>query len=522
MSMPDESTQDDVHRIQSAFLANMSHELRTPLGAIVGYTEMLLDPRIETSDQSSIIRSIRRNGIHLLALVNDILDLTKIETGKVSLELMDVRYWRIVNEAISSAWVKGHERKVDLVAVPNGKLPASIRTDPTRLRQILDNLLSNAVKFSQSNSKVEIHLSLDRHDALSPKLKIDVIDHGIGMTQEVIAKLFQPFVQADPSTTRRYGGTGLGLTISRSLARQLGGEVFVTSSPNHGSCFSLTLPMEICSLSDLIEASSLAVESQLPSVDVSMKAPKIHARVLLAEDNVDNQKILRFFLERAGMKVDVAENGEIAAQRALSHSYDVVLMDMQMPIQDGYVTTTYLRSHGYRLPIIALTANALRVDAEKCLKAGCDDYLTKPIEYKRLIETISNRLKRRSWVIRTDDVQRRPLPPQLSIPIDTAPEQLSTTNTDHLLDQYRESLISTASRLHQYLLKSNFSAVASLAHQLRGSAGMYSFSELSESAGLVEDAILEKQEPELINELIKDLCDECATCAESATTTSSS
>ncbi len=514
MRPPHELEVEEAHRIQSAFLANMSHELRTPLGAIVGYTDMLLDPRIENGERSQIVRSIRRNGVHLLALINDVLDLSKIEAGKLSLEMMDVRYWRTVNEAISAAWVKGHERRIDLIAVPRGPLPRTVRTDPTRLRQILDNLLSNAVKFSPANSKVEIRLAMNRSDDAPAQLVFEVVDRGIGMAEEVLAKLFQPFVQADASTSRRYGGTGLGLSISKKLALQLGGDLAVESRPGKGSKFRLALPLSEAQECEPVDPRTFAIESQSFLSECPAPSSKLHARILLAEDNADNQNILRYFLEKAGMTVDIAENGEIASELALAHSYDAILMDMQMPVRDGYATAEFLRGRGYERPIIALTANALPGDGHRCLNAGCDEYLTKPIEAERLIAAIANRLERRSWVIGNEAVHRKGttrFSPPKTVAVAAPP---SRSFSESLQKQYCQSLANTARKLLELAVESDGSEIASIAHQLRGSAGMFGFAELSETAGLVEDAIREKRGNDLVTELVAELCQRCRASAD--------
>ena len=278
-------------------------------------------------------------------------------------------------------------------------MPETIQSDPTRLRQILINLVGNAVKFTETG-RIQLIMRLQDANSSNPKLKFDVIDTGIGMSEEQAEKLFQPFTQADSSTTRQFGGTGLGLSISKRLAMQLGGDVSVTSKPGQGSTFSVTVTtgsLEGVRMLENPTESSLKSRARTPQTP-RRDQQKLSCRILLAEDGPDNQRLISFILKKAGAEVTVAKNGRIAVETALiaeseGTPFDVILMDMQMPVLDGYDATRQLRKAGYSKPIIALTAHAMNSDRQKCLKAGCDDFASKPIEREKLIQLIAEHVE---------------------------------------------------------------------------------------------------------------------------------
>jgi signal transduction histidine kinase/DNA-binding response OmpR family regulator/HPt (histidine-containing phosphotransfer) domain-containing protein len=383
---------------KSRFLANMSHEIRTPLTAILGFAESLLEP-MEDLERRWGAETILRNGQHLLRVINDILDLSKIEAGRLDVELLDVSPTSLVADVMATLRVKADAKQLPLRLKFLSPMPDRVRTDPTRLRQVLINLLGNAIKFTSAGF-VELHVECVRPESPdeSGLLRFTILDSGIGLTPEQIGKLFQPFTQADSSTTRRFGGTGLGLTISRRLAQLLGGDVSVTSESGRGSQFTLAVQtgsLEGANWSDLQRASTLSSRTvERPS----SKAIRLSGRILLAEDSLDNQQLISTVLRRAGATVELAQNGEEAVTRAWQefrrgHPFAVVLMDMQMPVLDGYSATEKLRTMGYREPIIALTANAMRGDRQLCLDAGCDDYAVKPIQRAELLHTIAKQLR---------------------------------------------------------------------------------------------------------------------------------
>jgi PAS domain S-box-containing protein len=387
------------NRAKSEFLANMSHEIRTPMTAILGFADILLGEDgsdLTPSDRIEAIRTIRRNGQNLLDLINGILDLSKIEAGKHELNLQTCSPRQIVCDVIDTMKVRADAKKLPLSVEFQGNIANKVQTDPLRLRQILVNLIGNAVKFTESG---EVRVVTRTEGGLDGgvRLAFDVIDTGIGLSEAQIALLFQPFTQADASTTRRFGGTGLGLAISKRLAMMLGGDIVVQSNLGQGSRFTLTIaagapveqptPPEPPKVDDQRNGSPLTAGRQLVSADARRK---LDYRVLLAEDGPDNQRLIAFLLRKAGAQVTLAENGQIAVELAQDAQregdpYRLILMDMQMPVMDGYQATRMLRASGYQGPIVALTAHAMSEDRQKCLEAGCNDYISKPVDPKTLI-----------------------------------------------------------------------------------------------------------------------------------------
>lgn len=396
---------DAANRAKSEFIANMSHEIRTPMTAILGYTDLLSDRLTDPHDREAV-ETIRRNGDHLLAIINDILDLSKIESGRLDVECIPCSPAQVIADVISLVRARADEKQLTLTVDFEGPIPEQIKSDPFRLRQVLVNLVGNAVKFTAVGGVRLIIRFLpapggpatgvsEIRDAL---LQFDIIDTGIGMTLAQIERLFQPFSQADASMTRKYGGTGLGLAISKRLTDMLGGEITVHSQLNKGSTFRLSIRIPHTPWLKLIERPSEVMFARShtqapPTVEV-----KLGGRVLLAEDGPDNRRLLAFILQRAGAEVTIAENGQLAMELALAaesegRPFSVVLMDMQMPVLDGYGATELLRSLGYYRPIIALTAHAMTGDREKCLRAGCTDYATKPINRQRLLAQIARNIE---------------------------------------------------------------------------------------------------------------------------------
>jgi len=385
---------ETANRAKSEFLANMSHEIRTPMTAILGYSDVLLG-EIERDSDRSAVHTIKRNGEYLLELINDILDLSKIEAGKLDVDRISCSPIQVVSEVASLMRVRAEAKNLPLEIEYAGPIPESIHCDPVRLRQILVNLMGNAIKFTETGCVRLLTRFIQRSDGLS-WLQFDVIDTGIGMTQEQIRKLFKPFMQADSTTSRKFGGTGLGLSISKRLAKLLGGDISVSSTLGKGSTFSVTIETgALNGVQMLDDPARLATEGrQEPKPAAAPKVP-LDCRILLAEDGPDNQRLISFVLKKAGARVTVVENGQEACEQALAaknegRPFEVVLMDMQMPVMDGYTATQELREAGYDGPIIALTANAMLGDDEKCREVGCDDYLTKPIDRTQFLPLIAS------------------------------------------------------------------------------------------------------------------------------------
>jgi PAS domain S-box-containing protein len=402
---------------KSVFIANMSHELRTPMTAILGFADVLLDAPHQShsaAEREEAVRTIRRNGEHLLTIMNDILDLSKIEAGRMDMERVPTPLAPLIAEVVAMMRGKAAAAGLTFRVRHAGPVPETVQTAPARLRQILINLLGNAIKFTE-RGEVTMAVSL-RDTQTAPRLCFDVVDTGIGMTADQVERLFQPFMQADSSMSRRFGGTGLGLSISRRFATMLGGDVTVVASqPGQGSHFRATVATGPLSGVPLREAGDADEEydpppaapdgaaddaaraTQAPAADprpaAQGDAPLSGCRVLVAEDGPDNQRLIALLLRKAGAEVHVVDNGERAAEAALAARdagapFDVVLMDMQMPVLDGYGATALLRQRSYRQPIVALTAHAMASDRERCLQAGCDDYAVKPIDRAALVAVI--------------------------------------------------------------------------------------------------------------------------------------
>jgi two-component system CheB/CheR fusion protein len=382
-------------RAKSEFLANMSHEIRTPLTAILGFADVLLSGDVKDEERKAA-DTIKRNGEHLLNLLNGILDLSKIEVGRFDIHRESCSPVQIIAEVASLMRVPATAKNLPLEIHCLGALPEAIRTDPLRLRQILINLLGNAIKYTEVG-KVVLTVTL-----IGGRMRFMVADTGIGIPPEHIGKLFRPFTQGDTSTSRRFGGTGLGLAISRRLAQMLGGDIEVRSVPGKGSEFSLVLDPGPLTDVPMLDHPNAFVR-QRPTIEASVPAVTLPAgcRILLAEDGPDNQRLISHLLKKAGAEVVTAGNGELAVEAlrasqgaAGSWGFDLVLMDIQMPVLDGYQATRQLRALGYTLPIIAVTAHAMKDDRLKCLEAGCDDYLSKPIDRHRLLEIVAAHLCR--------------------------------------------------------------------------------------------------------------------------------
>ncbi|MFH1732545.1 MAG: ATP-binding protein, partial [Planctomycetota bacterium] len=360
---------------KSKFLANMSHEIRTPLTAILGYSDLMADPGQSGAEKRDCLATVRRNGEHLLRLINDILDLSKIEAGKLELVPARCNIAAIVAEIVSLMQVRARQNGISLEAEYAGEVPETILADEARVRQILFNLVGNAVKFTKKGGVRIVITFLPEWRGGEPGLRMDVIDTGIGIAADDLERLGRPFTQVDSSPSRRHSGTGLGLAISRRLADLMNGTLSIESKAGEGSTFSLTIPAGpldgIRMLKDPGEAVLDAHRTSELLAPVSQSLSGV--RVLLAEDGPDNRRLISAVLRKAGAAVRAAENGRVAAEAALAEPFDVILMDMQMPEMDGYDASTLLREKSYTGPIVALTAHALAEDWQRCLDAGCTD-----------------------------------------------------------------------------------------------------------------------------------------------------
>ena len=402
---------EQASQAKSEFLANMSHEIRTPLNGILGFTEMLRRNNYPKAKRVQHLKLIQSSGQHLLGLINDILDLSKIEAGKMQFERRPCSIWNIIQEVTSELSLRAINKGLILKLHAKTPLPTNVRSDAVRLKQLLTNLVCNALKFTPTGkvmisvSCVEPSRNTDFGHSSQPSIVLEVHDTGIGIAQESLQNIFAPFNQADNSITRRFGGTGLGLAICRRIAEGLGGQIEVASEVGVGSLFRVTLPIGRLDGVPMIDPSELQIEtvSQLTdgqkhardTVTDSVQTLPAGTQILLCEDGDTNRELVELVLEEAGVAVTTAVNGirGLEAVKSQPDQFDLILMDMQMPIMDGYTATTQLRELGYDRPIIALTAHAMLGDEQRCLDAGCTGYLTKPIDIPQLLLAIQDALR---------------------------------------------------------------------------------------------------------------------------------
>lgn len=372
---------ENANQVKSIFLANMSHEIRTPLGVILGFVEVLKTTKLTRDEELEYLRIIEKTGKNLSRIINDILDLSKVEAGHLETEIATFSVGEFLNELKTLFLFEAQKNNNKIVFEMDKNSQVQIATDRMRLHQILVNLISNALRFTQ-NGVITLKCSVGRD-----KAEFTVSDTGIGLRSDQVKKLFGLFSQADETTTRKYGGTGLGLVLSKRLAQVLGGDVILSSTaPGEGTTFVATVKNESAQMEKLKSLQGFE------SCEIYSKDILAGKKILVVDDNMENQLLLNVLLNRAGLIVDTASDGAQGATKALQGNYDIVLMDLQMPILDGYAATVRLREKGFTKPIIALTANAMKHDWERCVNVGCNAYLTKPIEAEKLIYTIAKNL----------------------------------------------------------------------------------------------------------------------------------
>ena len=403
-------------KAKSEFLACMSHDIRTPMNAIIGMADLLAESEM-TAEQSQYIRVLRSAGETLLSLINDILDLSKIEAGQLSLERIDLNIQELVDDVVGIMNVRAREKGLKIETRIDDNVPRVIVGDPTRLRQILINLMGNGIKFTDKGGITVTIKRDDRQNTATDMVSLlfGVTDTGIGIPRDKQALLFQKFSQVDSSTTRKYGGTGLGLAICRQLVEMMQGHIWVESTAGQGSTFFLTVLMGISAAKSTSTAASVAASPEPhtrrsgsailhanahPAAAVPVPtpapgdAPARTLKILLVDDTPENRMLIQTYLKKSPHQIDTAENGEIAFNKFKVGQYDLVLMDMQMPVMDGYTATREIRNWEAAnsrkpTPVLALTAHALTEDEGKCIAAGCTAHLTKPIRKAKLLEVLS-------------------------------------------------------------------------------------------------------------------------------------
>ncbi|MGI9517843.1 MAG: ATP-binding protein, partial [Pirellulaceae bacterium] len=476
------------NRSKSEFLANMSHEIRTPMNAILGFTDILRRGYGKSQeDPRKYLNTIHSSGMHLLELINDILDLSKVEAGRLDVERIPCGPHVIIKEVIQVLAAKAQEKGISLDFEANGPVPETILSDPGRLRQIVTNLTGNAIKFTETGS---VTVAVQMTGDTEPQYRIDVRDSGIGMTQDQMERIFDPFSQADSSVTRKFGGTGLGLTISRRFTEALGGEIAVQSEPGKGSVFSVTIDTGPLENVTMLQSDQLDIEPT-HKTEQSGSWRFDDQRVLVVDDGQENRELVTLVLQEVGLQVECAENGQVAVEMASRTEFDLILMDMQMPIMDGYQATRTLRENGFSIPIFALTAHAMKGFEADCLEAGCSGYLTKPVNIDLLLETVARVLggTRTEYPPATVDQTR------LASPITTGESSpiVSRLPTDDPV--FAKVVVSFVSRLdgelevmRQALAAKDFPLLFARAHWLKGSGGTVGFDEFTEPAGQLEAA----------------------------------
>jgi PAS domain S-box-containing protein len=488
------------NRSKSEFLANMSHEIRTPMSAILGFADMLLHENRNEIERIECVQIIQRNALHLLELINEILDLSKIEALQMKVERITCNIPELISEIVSLMRPRALEKGLGFGVTFQGPIPRLIQTDPTRLRQILVNLLGNAVKFTKAG-KIDVRVSNESTNSAVIKLSIDVIDSGIGMAPEQLARLFQPFTQGDESITRKFGGTGLGLTISRRLAKLLNGDIVVTSEVGVGSTFTLKIDggpsAGVEMLQDLTEA-TLPVRVG----DTTQPNVILNGRILLVEDGHDNQRLLRTQLSDAGAEVSSAADGQVAIDMATTQLFDLILMDMQMPVMDGYAATAELRRRGVKIPIIALTAYAMAEDRAKCLACGCNDYLSKPVKEETLLRIVNQHLENQASPVPNDSAKAGIIgsPPHNCAASTNRIKSSLTSNPRvmKVIPEFVDGLPDQVRMMIDLLQRNDLAALQKIVHQLRGAAGGYGFDPLTEPATSAEESIKAGNVPERI------------------------
>ncbi len=462
---------ESASRTKSDFLASMSHEIRTPMNAVMGIADLLAKTAL-TPEQDKYVQIFRRSGDNLLNLINDILDLSKVEASQLDLEQTGFSLSDHLEKAIEMVAPKAQEKGLTLICEISPGVSNDLVGDPTRLRQVLLNLLGNAIKFTAEG---EVSLKVDRDtDSTAPTaLRFSVADTGIGIASDKLGRVFERFTQADSSTTRRFGGSGLGLTISKRLVELMGGQIGVTSTPGQGSVFAFSVPFEVWT------AANRPVSAP---VGHGPDAPLPSLRILMAEDSPDNCTIALAYLEDTPYLIDVAETGLIACEMFKAGHYDLVLMDRQMPVMDGLTATRTIRawekSQGRSpTPIIALTASALKGDRETCLAAGCTAYLTKPIKQDVLLQAI-----RDYSVIAAPRPDPAASGPEIASEIASwRPGARLAALIPRYLDSCREHVIT----MRDALDRADFQPVTLLGHNMRGSGGGFGFQAISDfGAGL--------------------------------------
>lgn len=509
---------EEAAQSKADFLANMSHEIRTPMNAIIGMTYLIQKTDL-SQKQKDYVEKIQASSQHLLGIINDILDFSKIESGKFEIEEIDFELSQVLDNLVTFIEEKCYLKGLKLIFDIDCNLPNGLIGDPLRIGQILINYASNAVKFTQEG-QITIRIKNEKEVENNCVVRFEVEDTGIGMTEEQKNKLFQPFQQADTSTTRKFGGTGLGLAISKQLASLMNGEVGAETCLGKGSVFWFTSQLRKNISAEKISTSQIKIHSRneiKEELTVNIMEEYCEARgeihILLVEDNELNQQVAVELLEGPGIIIDVAENGQIAIEKVNQDSYDMILMDMQMPIMDGITATKEIRKNSKYvfLPIIGMTANAMIQDREKCMQAGMNDYLSKPIDPIKLFYMI------KKWI------PNKKISHKKMKDISEDNFQLVNLNISgldfedglrrvlgkkksymNLLRKYVAGQKNTFPQLKEMLAKGEWNDAIRLIHTLKGVSGSIGAIAIQEKADILEAAIKERVSDKILNPIIRE------------------
>jgi len=457
---------------KSQFLANMSHEIRTPLTAIIGFADALREEASLEPPHRHCLDVILNNGRHLLNIINQILDLSKIDAGALSIEHTSFSLIDLLEEVRLMFAPTAAEKSLAFEINYEWPLPRTITTDPLRFKQILINLIGNAIKFTATGG-VTVSVSWDNP---TQQVKCTISDTGIGLTESQVTNLFTPFYQANESTTRTFGGTGLGLSISQRLVKTLGGSIEVNSQPGAGSRFSFSVECHGVDGEQALQRE--AAETRHPRAPRSTEIPQLRGSVLFADDALDNRRLVEHLLRKTGAEITLVENGLEAATIALARPFDLILMDVQMPLVDGLTATRQIRAAGITTPVIAVSAGAMTSDVERALDAGCTLHLSKPFDRSNFYQVLSRYLHHTSAVASST----------------SQPETLHSTVADddqemrELILEFVRGLPDRVVAIRQKALSGDTADLAALAHKLKGSAGMYGYAPLAAAAGGLEQA----------------------------------
>lgn len=487
VALQEKQLAEEAARAKSNFIASISHEVRTPLNSIVGYTEILSEDGLHEREVSKAIRAINTSTKHLLSIINDVLDLSKIDAGKIELEALNTNLISLIADVCAFADPPARKKGLDFRVDWSFPLPSHVVVDPTRLKQILINLCSNAVKFT-TYGWVEIKISCDES---TQTLRFTVADTGAGISQLQQDKLFNAFTQADQTTSRKYGGTGLGLYISKQLAQLMKGDITVESALENGSKFYVEIPWVKSTLKGTDNGNSVSwVNNEFEAEKVlemdyqsELLVPHLDAEILCADDNEDNRNLMLHLISKTGARTTLAEDGMQALAYIEQHHYDLILMDMQMPVMDGIETTSKIKALGTETPVIMVTANTDASSKARIMDCGADEHFPKPIEKRRFYELLSRYLSEHN--AKFDEGSNSHVTPHLTTQNDA--------QFDELVHGYLSRLESKMQDLYSVINMQDWQSVQVQLHRLKGSAGSYGFRALSELA----ESFMKRIQPEL-------------------------